>query len=46
MTITRIPVLLGAGRPLFGTTPQDIHLQLCSSRADPFGFVQSVYDVV
>lgn len=46
MTITRIPVLLGAGRPLFGTTPQDIPLQLRSSQAYPFGFVQSVYDVV
>jgi dihydrofolate reductase len=45
LTITTIPVLIGQGRPLFGDTGSDIPLQLVSSRAYPFGFVQSVYAV-
>lgn len=46
LTITTIPVLLGAGRPLFGALPADVPLQLVSSRAYPFGFVQSTYRVL
>lgn len=45
MTITRIPVLLGAGRPLFGALDRDIELEHVSTRAYPFGFVQSTYRV-
>jgi dihydrofolate reductase len=45
MTITVVPVLLGAGRPLFGPLPADVRLELLSSRMFPFGFVQSRYRV-
>lgn len=43
LTITTVPVLLGSGRPLFGSAGAALRLQ--SSRAYPFGFVQSVYEV-
>ena len=45
ITVTTIPVLLGAGRPLFGVLPRDMKLSLVSSKAYPFGFVQSTYRV-
>ena len=45
LTITVIPVLLGAGRPLFGPLWADVALELVSSREYPFGFVQSRYRV-
>ncbi len=45
ITITVIPVLLGAGRPLFGPLVQDVHLTLECSRAYEFGFVQNTYAV-
>ena len=45
LTITVIPVLLGAGRPLFGPLWADVPLELISTRAYEFGFVQSVYRV-
>ena len=42
ITITVIPVLLGAGRPLFSTLPAaDLWLTPLASRAYPFGFVQT-----
>ncbi|WP_148244563.1 dihydrofolate reductase family protein [Enterobacter asburiae] len=43
MVITTVPVLLGAGKPLFGTLPQDIDLTLVSSHSFPSGLVQSHY---
>jgi dihydrofolate reductase len=45
MIITRIPVLLGAGRPLFGPLPADLWLEHVETHAYPFGFVQSTYRV-
>ncbi len=45
ITITMVPVLLGAGRPLFGPLAHDVHLTLVSSRAYDFGFVQNTYAV-
>jgi dihydrofolate reductase len=45
MTITVIPVLLGSGRPLFGSLPHDISLRLIGGRTYPCGFVQSTYRV-
>lgn len=45
MTITVIPVLLGSGKPLFGSLRSDVNLQLLASRAYDFGFVQSKYRV-
>ena len=43
MTITTIPILLGSGRPLFGSLPGDLHWRLVSSRSFAFGFTQSTY---
>jgi dihydrofolate reductase len=45
ITLTTVPVLLGSGRRLFGSLADDQALQLVSSRAYPFGFVQSTYRV-
>lgn len=45
MVITTIPILLGAGRPLFGPTNGDIHLRHVTTAAYPNGFVQSTYRV-
>jgi dihydrofolate reductase len=46
LTITIIPVLLGAGIPLFGKLPQDVWLECINSRDCGFGFVQSKYRVI
>jgi dihydrofolate reductase len=46
MTITRIPILLGDGIPLFGQLKQDIHLEHIQTRAYKNGFVQSQYNVI
>lgn len=45
ITITKIPILLGAGRPLFGHIGHDIKLQHVSTQVYPFGFVQDIYRV-
>jgi len=45
IVITTVPVLLGTGKPLFGSLPQDIDLTLLSSRSFPSGLVQSHYRV-
>jgi dihydrofolate reductase len=45
MVVTTVPVLIGAGRPLFGALPQDVDLALASSRSFPSGLVQSTYQV-
>jgi dihydrofolate reductase len=46
MVITRIPVLLGSGLPLFGPLDADIRLKHLETRSFPSGLVQSHYDVV
>lgn len=46
ITITVIPVLLGSGRPLFGSLPTDVRLEHESTSAFKFGFVQSRYRVI
>jgi dihydrofolate reductase len=43
MTITRIPVLLGSGIPLFGSLSCDIRLEHVATRSFPSGMVQSEY---
>jgi dihydrofolate reductase len=43
MVITTVPVLIGAGRPLFGELEADRDLALVASRAFPSGLVQSTY---
>jgi dihydrofolate reductase len=45
MIITRIPVLLGTGIPLFGPVSRDIRLGHVATRAYPSGIVQSEYTV-
>ncbi len=45
MTITRIPVLLGEGIPLFGKTIKDIKLKNCSARCFANDFIQEFYQV-
>lgn len=43
--ITRIPVLIGQGIPLFGPTTKDVKLQHIETRSYPNGYVQSKYKV-
>lgn len=45
ITITRIPVLLGRGIPLFGDVKKDIHLRHLDTQSFDNGFVQSRYVV-
>ncbi len=45
MTITTIPILLGEGLPLFGSTPHDIKLKHISTQSFSNGFVHSTYEV-
>lgn len=45
LTLTTVPVLLGAGRRLFGPLEGDVHLEHLSTIAYPFGLVQSRYRV-
>jgi dihydrofolate reductase len=43
MIITRIPILLGSGIPLFGPLPRDIRFDHVATRSFPSGLVQSEY---
>jgi dihydrofolate reductase len=43
LVITRIPVLIGRGIPLFGDLPDDVRLEHVGTRAFPGGLVQSDY---
>jgi dihydrofolate reductase len=45
LIITRVPVLIGDGVPLFGILPHDIHLRHIATRHYPSGLVQSEYQV-
>lgn len=45
MVVSTMPVLIGAGRPLFGALADDVSLQLVSSRAFASGLVQSTYRI-
>ncbi len=46
LIITRMPVLIGTGIPLFGPLEQDIKLRHVRTQGYPSGFVQSEYEVV
>jgi dihydrofolate reductase len=46
LIITRVPVLIGEGVPLFGCVPHDILLRHVATRHYPSGLVQSEYQVV
>jgi dihydrofolate reductase len=43
--ITRVPVLIGAGIPLFGPVPRDIRLRHVATRSYDGGLVQSEYEI-
>ncbi len=45
LIITRVPVLIGAGVPLFGATERDIALKHVATRQYASGLVQSEYEV-
>ena len=45
MTLTRIPILIGSGLPLFGELPGDVHLDHIKTKTFMSGFVQSHYEV-
>jgi dihydrofolate reductase len=46
LVVTRVPVLIGAGIPLFGAVPRDILLKHVATRSYASGLVQSEYEVV
>ena len=45
LVITRVPVLIGDGIPLFGSLPSDIRLRHVTTRQYPSGLVQSEYSI-
>ena len=45
LVITRVPVLIGAGIPLFGRLPRDISLRHIATRSYNGGLVQSEYEI-
>jgi len=45
LIITRVPVLIGSGIPLFGALPRDVVLEHVATRHYPSGLVQSEYAV-
>ena len=46
LIITKIPILIGSGIPLFGELPQDIKLRLLETCQFDNGIVQSKYEVL
>ncbi|VVE27972.1 deaminase [Pandoraea commovens] len=46
IVVTTVPVLIGAGKPLFGALSDDVDLQLIDSQRFASGLVQSAYRVV
>ena len=45
LVITRVPVLIGEGIPLFGTLPHDVRLRHISTQNYPSGLVKSEYEI-
>ncbi len=46
LILTRIPILIGKGKPLFGPTSRDIQLSHIETRAYKSGLVQSEYETI
>lgn len=46
ITITRVPILIGEGIPLFGSLPHDVQLRHVATQTYPSGMVKSEYEVV
>jgi dihydrofolate reductase len=45
LVVTRVPVLIGEGIPLFGALPHDVPLRHVTTRHYPSGLVQSEYRI-
>ncbi len=45
LIITRVPVLIGSGVPLFGTLPRDVRLRHIRTQHYPSGLVQTEYQI-
>jgi len=45
LIVTRIPVLLGTGIPLFGPLSRDVRVTHVATRSYPSGLVQSEYSI-
>lgn len=46
LAITRVPVLIGEGVPLFGSLPKDLQLRHVATLTYPSGLVKSEYEVI
>jgi dihydrofolate reductase len=46
LVVTRVPLLIGEGIPLFGALPHDVRLRHVHTRSFPSGLVQSDYHVL
>ena len=46
LIITRVPVLIGEGIPLFGSLSKDVHLRHIATKSYASGLVQSEYEVI
>jgi dihydrofolate reductase len=46
LVISRVPVLVGSGIPLFGALPRDVSLRHVATKAFRGGLVQSEYEVI
>jgi len=46
ITVTRVPVLIGDGIPLFGSLPHDVNLRHIATQAYASGMVKSEYEVI
>jgi hypothetical protein len=46
MTVTRVPVLIGDGLPLFGALPHDVRLRHIATQSYPSGLVKTEYEVM
>lgn len=46
LIITRVPVLIGDGIPLFGSLPRDIRLRHVATKHYPSGLVSSEYEII
>jgi dihydrofolate reductase len=46
LIITRVPVLIGEGIPLFGSLPRDVRLRHIATKHYPSGLVQTEYHVL
>ena len=46
LVVTRVPVLIGEGIPLFGSLPHDVKLRHVATHTYPSGLVQTEYDVI